>query len=204
MRHAVYRNMTHTIETAALMDDADVEAWWAPDAEVTVRLVAAIAVASMAVPSLNARFDPERGLFEPLASIDVGIAIETAEGTVVPVLCDVGHSSATELRRRLTSMRRLMEGCACAPSITLMNFGHLLPCRYAMVPIAPPQVAIVAAGEAMLQPVRREGHVAYRHRLPLSLSFDKRACSIGEAAGFLAAMKADLARPDLPLARGSI
>lgn len=194
--------MTRTIETAFLMDDADVESWWAPDADVTVRLVAAIAVACASVPCLNARFDAERQAFEPLASIDIGVAIDTAHGTMVPVLCDIAHCSATEIRRRLTSLRQTVETGACTPSITLMNFGHLLPCRYASIPVMPPQVAIVAAGEAVLQPVRHEQHIVYRHRLPLSLSFDARACGIATAAHFLAALKADLARRDLPLARG--
>ena len=56
----------------------------------------------------------------------------------------------------------------------------------------PPQVAIVGAGRIAPQAVPRRGGVAFRHSLPLSLTFDHRVVTGGEAARFLVAMIEDL------------
>lgn len=194
--------MTEIAETASLMDDADIEAWWAEDADITGRLVAAIAVACAAVPALNARYDPDRRHFEPLSTVDLGIAIETEEGVLVPVLTDVAHAPFTEIRRRLNALRTVIDYGSFHPSVTLVNFGRG-PCRYASLPVVLPQVAIVAVGRALLQPVKQDGRTIYRHQLPLTLTYDRRAAGLLVATRFLGVIKADLAQRELPLARGS-
>ncbi len=193
--------MTQMTETTSLMDDADVESWWAEDADITGRLVAAIAVACAAVPALNSRYDPDRQCFELLPSVDLGIAIETDKGVLVPVLADVVHMSITEIRRRLNALRTVIDGGSHHPSITLVNFGRG-PCRYASLPITPPQVATVAAGRIRLQPVQQGRRTTYRHSLPLTLTYDSRASGLLGATRFLDAMKADLVKRDLLLTRG--
>lgn len=193
--------MTPIRETAFLMDDADIEAWWAENADITGRLLVAIAAACVAVPAFNARYDEGHGRFEPLSAIDLGIAIETDTGVAVPVLADVGHKSITEIRRGLNALRTMIEDRTPRPSVTLVNFGRG-PCRYASLPLVPPQVAIVAAGQVLLQPARQGGRIVNRHRLPLTLTYDTRASSLLGATRFLGALKADLAKQDLPLARG--
>jgi len=193
--------MTELPQTASLMDDADIETWWAADADITARLLAAIAVATAAVPAMNARYNPERQRFEPLPTVDLGIAIENEHGVVVPVLTDARHKSLVEIRRRLNGLRTLIDHCAERPSITLVNFGRG-PCRYAMLPIVPPEVAIVAAGQVVVQPVQFGERTTYRHRLPLTLTYDTRACHLLGATRFMGALKVDLAEQDLPLSRG--
>ena len=197
-----FRVMTTVAEAAFLMDDADVSAWWSASADVTGRVVAAIAVACATVPAMNARYDAALQSFTPLPTIDLGIAIETNDGVRVPVLTDVGHTPATEIRRRLNALRVMIEEGARRPGVTLVNFGRG-PCRYAILPLEPPQVAIVATGQVSLQPVPHKSRVTYRHVLPLTLSYDTRACNLGEAVRFLGAIKSDLALPELPLSRGA-
>jgi 2-oxoisovalerate dehydrogenase E2 component (dihydrolipoyl transacylase) len=199
--HGQIRSMTDSIETASLIDDADIEPWWSQDADITGRLVAAIAMACAAVPSFNARFDVAAGRFEPLPTVDLGIVIETEAGVAVPVLADIGHASVTEIRRRLNALRTRVEAGASRPPVTLVNFGRG-PCRYASLPVVPPQVAIVAAGQVLLQPARLEGRIVERHVLPLTLTYDTRASGLTGAARFLGAIKTDLAKRDLPLTRG--
>ncbi len=191
--------MARENETATLSDDADIEAWWTAGADVTGRLVAAMAFACARIPALNSRMDPVRGRFERQCSVDIGVVVDTAQGAVVPVLCDIGHTSVVEIRRRLTELRRLAASGPCAPSISFVNFGKIAG-RYAALPVPSDQGAVVAAGQIFLRAA--EGRVAHCHVLPLSVSFDLRACGIGEAAAFLAAMKLDLAKPELPLTRG--
>jgi pyruvate dehydrogenase E2 component (dihydrolipoamide acetyltransferase) len=84
-------------------------------------------------------------------------------------------------------------------TITLSNFG-MLAGRYASPVIVPPMVAILGAGRIRREPVAikisDEEQLAIHRVLPLSLSFDHRAASGGEAARFLAAVMEDLALAD--------
>jgi pyruvate dehydrogenase E2 component (dihydrolipoamide acetyltransferase) len=64
--------------------------------------------------------------------------------------------------------------------------------RYASLALVPPQVAIVGAGRIAPRVVAIDGRAAVHRILPLSLTFDHRAVTGGEAARFLAAMIADL------------
>src|SRR5215831_4327938 len=73
-------------------------------------------------------------------------------------------------------------------TITLSNFG-MIGGRFASLVVVPPQVAIVGAGRAGLRPTVHQGEVAVRRMLPLSLTFDHRVVTGGEAARFLAALK---------------
>ena len=67
--------------------------------------------------------------------------------------------------------------------------------RYAKPVVVPPCVAIVAAGRGRHQIVPVVGGFESHRVIPLSLTFDHRACTGGEAARFLRAMLDDLARP---------
>ena len=73
-------------------------------------------------------------------------------------------------------------------TITLSNFGTLGG-RHAALVIVPPQVAILGAGRMASRAVVADGEVAARQMMPLSLTFDHRAVTGGEAARFLAAVK---------------
>ena len=77
------------------------------------------------------------------------------------------------------------------PTITPSNFGTLAGRQAALV-VVPPQVAIVGAGRIALQAVPHDNGVAFRHMLPLSITFDHRVATGGEAAHFLKAMIEDL------------
>ena len=66
--------------------------------------------------------------------------------------------------------------------------------RYASLVVVPPQVAIIGAGRIGERAVVRDGQVAVGRVLPLSLSFDHRVVTGGEAARFLVALRSDLER----------
>jgi pyruvate dehydrogenase E2 component (dihydrolipoamide acetyltransferase) len=67
--------------------------------------------------------------------------------------------------------------------------------RFASLVVVPPQVAIVGAGRAEQRVVAEAGQAVVRRILPLSLTFDHRAVTGGEAARFLAALKRHIAQP---------
>lgn len=148
--------------------------------DVTVRLVAAIAAAARAEPALNAWFDADAGR-RVHADVHVGLAVDAPHGLVVPVLRDAGRRPSADLRAevdRLAALvreRRVTPGDLAGATITLSNFGPLGG-RFATPVVTPPQVAILGAGRL------RDG------LLPLSLTYDHRAATGGEAGRFLAAI----------------
>ena len=81
-------------------------------------------------------------------------------------------------------------------TLTLSNFGTLFG-RYANPVVVPPQVAILAAGAIRDEPVAVEGAVVVHPILPLSLTFDHRVVTGGEAARFFKALVEALEQPEV-------
>jgi pyruvate dehydrogenase E2 component (dihydrolipoamide acetyltransferase) len=208
VRRAMAINMARAgaeVVPATVWDEADIESWWSPGADVTARLVRAITTACAAEPALNAWYDGRTVSRRLLTRVDLGIAVDTEDGLIVPVVRDVGRRDAAALRRDLDVRKEMARKRTIAradlqdATITLSNFGTLstlgtLAGRQAALVIVPPQVAIVGAGRIVPQAVPHQAGVAFHHMLPLSLTFDHRAVSGGEAARFLATMIEDLRR----------
>lgn len=175
-----------------LCEDADID-HWPEGTDITMRLVQAIAAACTAVPDLNAWLDGQRLIRRLQQKIDLGVAVDTEQGLFVPVLRDIGNRSVEDLRRGLNRLRADVESRTIPPAemqgatITLSNFGTLAG-RYASPVVVPPQVAIVGAGVIRPQPVAWQNQVVIHRILPLSLTFDHRAATGGEAARFMRAL----------------
>ena len=202
VRYAMARSMADArdaVAPATLTDEADIEDW-AAGTDVTVRLIHAMAAACAAEPALNAWFDGQRMARRLHTVVDLGIAMDTPDGLFVPVLRDAGRRTMAELRQDLDALRTQVTTRGIAPealrgqTITLSNFG-MLGGRHAALVVIPPQVAIVGAGRIAPQVVAVEGQPAVRRTLPLSLTFDHRAVTGGEAARFMAALMRDLRTP---------
>jgi pyruvate dehydrogenase E2 component (dihydrolipoamide acetyltransferase) len=185
---------------ATVADDADVEAWATPEADVTVRLIRAVAAGCAAAPALNAWYDGAAMSRRLHRRVDLGLAVDSADGLFAPVIRDAGGRDAAGLRREIDRLKAAVAARQLAlaelrdPSITLSNVGTLAG-RYLALVVVPPQVAILGAGRIRPRVVAAGGQAAVRRLLPLSLTFDHRAASGGEAARFLAAAIADLERP---------
>ena len=132
--------------------------------------------------------------------IDLGLAIDSPDGLFVPVLRDVGRTGPADWRRQIDAFKTGVRERSLAPAdlrnptITLSNFGTIAGQHAALV-IVPPQVAILGAGRIMERAVRGETGLGLHRMLPLSLTFDHRAITGGEAARFLRAIMADLEKP---------
>ena len=200
----VRRNMARVMADAhakvvptTLCDDADIQAW-TPGNDVTVRLVRAIVAAAKAVPALNAWFDGDALTRTLHPHVDVGIAVDTDDGLFVPALRNAHLLDARGVRESVNRLRAQVEERSLPSSeltgytISLSNFG-MFAGRYATPVIVPPCVAIVAAGRARHQITPVIGGFESHKVIPLSLTFDHRACTGGEAARFLRAMLDDLA-----------
>ncbi|ANW01747.1 dihydrolipoamide acetyltransferase family protein [Bradyrhizobium icense] len=184
------------IVPAGVTDEADIDDWRTGE-DVTIRLVRAIAVACKAEPALNAWYNSGAGERRLIERIDLGIAVDTGGGLIVPVLRNVAERDVSDLRAGLDRMRADAVARSIPPgelrgaTITLSNFG-MIGGRFASLIVVPPQVAIIGAGRITQGVVAYRGQPAVRRVLPLSLTFDHRVVTGGEAARFLVALKADL------------
>ncbi len=199
LRRTMAQTMTHARDEvchASVFDDADIDDWQ-EDQDITVRLIRAICRGIEAEPALNAHFDGATHRRRLLPTVDIGIAVDTPRGLIVPVLRDVRTDATDQWRERLSELkqaaaeRRLTPEQLSGAGITLSNFG-MLAGRYARVVVVPPAVAIVGAGGIRKDAVACNDSVTARRRLPLSLSFDHRCVTGGEACRFLAALITDL------------
>jgi len=117
------------------------------------------------------------------------------------VLRDVGSRDVKSLHDGLGRLKADVRARVVPPeelrgaTITLSNFGPLGG-RHAAMVIVPPQVAIVGAGRIEPRAVAVNGKPAVHQVLPLSVTFDHRAITGGEASTFLNALVADLETPD--------
>ena len=202
VRRAMAQNMAlaqSEVAAATVIDDADIHAW-RPDSDITMRLIRALVAGCRAQPGLNAWYESHSMARRVLAKIDVGIAVDLPEGLFVPVLRDVAGRDAADLRRGLERMRadvaarKIPAEELRGNTITLSNFG-MLGGKYAAPIVVPPTVAILGAGRIHEQVLPVAGLPAVHRVLPLSLTFDHRVVTGGEAARFLAAVIADLTLP---------
>ena len=203
VRRAMAQNMELAraeVASVTIMDDADIDSWPA-GTNTMLRLIRALVAGCRAEPSLNAWYDSEKIGRWVLNKIDVGIAVDTPDGLLVPVLRNCGERDAQDLRQALDKLiadaraRKVPPDDLRANTITLSNYGSIAG-RYASPVVLPPTVAILGAGRISKQVVVVDDKPAVRRVLPLSLTFDHRVATGGEAGRFLRAVIADLQRPD--------
>jgi len=215
------QNAQQQVAQVTLCEDADIQ-HWPPHTDTTARLCRAIASGVAAEPYFNAWFDETNMTLTLKPSVDLGIAVDSPHGLFVPVLRNVGELAPIEIRTAINKLREGIETRSTpaqtlqGATFTLSNFGSLvvnktqptlpkrLIGRYATPMVVPPCVAILGAGGARPTPVALMGEpstgideqpaysVAIHRLLPLSLSFDHRVLSGGEAERFLAACIMDL------------
>ena len=187
------------VAMCTIFDDADIEGW-TERRDFTVRLIRAIVAGAKAEPGLNALFDPAGPSKKIMEKVDLAIAVDTPEGLIVPVLRDVGSRSAQQLREALNDFKERTRSRTVTPeemrdyTFTLSNFGTMAG-RYATPLVVPPAVAILGAGKLQRDVVAGESGPEIHTRIPLSLTFDHRCITGGEACRFLGAVIADLALP---------
>lgn len=199
VRRAMAKNMekAHSeVAKVTILDDVDIHAWY-PGSDPTMRLVRAMAKACQEEPNLNAWFDGTSMTMRLIDKVDLGIAVDTPDGLFVPVLRDITQRSLEDLREGLDRLRADVKSRTIPPkemsgaTITLSNFGTLAG-RYGNPVIVPPMVAILGAGRIREEVVAYHGDITIHPMLPLSLSFDHRTITGGEAARFLKVVMDDL------------
>ena len=157
-------------------------------------------------PQSNATFDDEAGIVRHYAPVHVGIATQTDNGLIVPVVRnaqDLGlWDLAAEIARLAAAAR---DGTAkrdelSGSTITITSLGTLGGIATTPV-INHPEVAIIGPNRLVERPVVRGGAIEIRKMMNVSSSFDHRVVDGYEAARFIGEVKALLESPTLLLAR---
>lgn len=163
----------------------------------TLRLIRTMVVACRAEPAINAWYDSHAVGRRVLEQIHLGIAVDTEDGLFVPVLRDVANRDPAGFRKALEALREAVRARTIAPedlrgyTIALSNFGPFAG-RYANPLVIPPTVAILGAGRIRAAAVAVGGNTMVHRILPVSITFDHRAVTGGEATRFLGVVLDDL------------
>ncbi len=186
------------IAMVTIFDDADIVSW--PDFRlITPRLLRAIAAAARTEPALNAIYDPAKAARRVCTQVDIGIAVDIGDKLLAPVIRGVDQKTLLELRSELERLKTATRERTLVPdelrdyTISLSNFGSLAG-RYATPLVVPPTVAILGVGSVRQDVIAVGKSVEVHPRIPLSLSFDHRCITGGEACRFLAAVMKDLGK----------
>jgi pyruvate dehydrogenase E2 component (dihydrolipoamide acetyltransferase) len=159
------------------------------DLTLTVFLVKAVAMALRGHPRFNASLDHGTGELVLKRYYNIGVAVDTEQGLVVPVMRGVEGKGIRDLAAELAQLvTRAREGKATIEDLrggtfTVTNTGALGGTGATPI-INYPEVAILGVGRARQTPVVRDGGIVPRLVLPLSLAFDHRVIDGMEAARF--------------------
>ena len=181
-----------TVVPVSIFDEADVSSWISND-DITVRIIRAICDAVKHEPALNAWFDTEHSARKCFDEVHLGLAMDNADGLFVPVIHAAQAQSDKALREHINAFKTSVQDRTVpaeqlkGSTITLSNFGKFAG-RFASPIIVPPSVAILAVGRLYESVKSEQGQLSSCHVLPLSLSFDHRAVTGGEATRFLGAV----------------
>jgi pyruvate dehydrogenase E2 component (dihydrolipoamide acetyltransferase) len=137
----------------------------------------------------NSSLDEVAGEIVIKEYIHLGIAVDTDQGLMVPVIRDVDKKSLVELSKELESLatkardRKISADEMKGGTFTISNQGAIGGAHFTPI-INLPEVAILGLGRGALKPVVRDGKVEVRMMTPMALSYDHRVVDGGSAARF--------------------
>jgi pyruvate dehydrogenase E2 component (dihydrolipoamide acetyltransferase) len=163
-----------------------------PGAKLTVTsiLVKVITAAIKEFPQFNSSIDMEKNEIIYKQYFNIGIAVDTENGLLVPVIKNADKKSLKEIsielnqlaekaRTRKISPEEMQGGC-----ITITNLGGIGGTSFTPI-VNSPEVAILGVSRGEILPVYKENRLVPRLMLPLSLSYDHRIIDGADAARFL-------------------
>jgi len=218
LRKTIARNMTksmYTVPHALCMDEVDVtelvnyrekvKNLFVDDKDIKLTylpfIIKAVILALKDNPKFNGELDEEKDEYIIKKYYNIGIAVDTQEGLVVPVIKNADNSGMLKLTEesiRLSQAARekkLKLDEIRESTFTITNFGSL-GLSTGMPIINYPEVAILGVGKIQQKPIVINNDIAIRWMLPLSLSIDHRVLDGGDAGRFIASFKKYISYPD--------
>ena len=141
-------------------------------------------------PQFNASIDMEKEEIVYKQYINIGVAVDTDRGLLVPVIRDVDKKNIVELAAELTQLSKKARDKKLAPNdmeggtFTITNLGGIGGTGFSPI-VNYPEVAILGLSRSSMEPVWINNKFEPRQVLPLSLSYDHRLIDGADAARFL-------------------
>lgn len=162
-----------------------------PDVKLTLLsfFMKAVVIVLRQMPRFNASLDESGENLVLKRYFHIGVAVDTPNGLVVPVIRDVDIKGLGELAEELTLVSERARARKLSPrdmqggSMTISSLGGIGGTAFTPI-INPPEVAVLGVSRAALQPVYRDGQLQPRLMCPLSLSYDHRVIDGAAAARF--------------------
>ena len=157
---------------------------------VTAMLVRILATAVKQFPQFNASIDSERGELVFRKYVNVGVAVDTDRGLLVPVIRNADQKNITQISTEINQMaakardRKLTIEEMSGGGITISNLGGIGGTSFTPI-VNWPEVAILGVSRATTEPVWKDEAFHPRQMLPLSLSYDHRVIDGADAMRFL-------------------
>ncbi|MEW6748350.1 MAG: dihydrolipoamide acetyltransferase family protein [Candidatus Micrarchaeota archaeon] len=167
-------------------------------------IVKACAIALKEFPRFNANFDEGAGELVIRAKHNIGIAVNTPEGLMVPVIKDVDRRSIIEIAQEIEHLaakakeRKLTLDEIRGGTFSITNVGSVGG-MYSTPIINPPEIAIMGVHRIKEMPTMVGGKVKPRKIMGISLCFDHRVADGAEATEFMNTVMRHLEDPDLML-----
>nr|VFK15118.1 MAG: pyruvate dehydrogenase E2 component (dihydrolipoamide acetyltransferase) [Candidatus Kentron sp. LPFa] len=150
-----------------------------------------VSVAALKIfPTFNASLAPDGENLIIKQYYHIGIAVDTAEGLVVPVIRDVDKKGIFTLAEELAAITDKARGKRIVPTdlqggcFTISSLGAMGGTGFTPI-LNAPEVAILGVARSSIQPIYREGEFQPRRMLPLSLSYDHRVIDGVQGAKFM-------------------
>jgi pyruvate dehydrogenase E2 component (dihydrolipoamide acetyltransferase) len=153
-------------------------------------IIQAVVAALKKHPIVNSSLDETTGEIVLKQYYHIGIAVDTEQGLIVPVLRDADRKSLVELSRELaelaerTRQRKIVADELKGGTFTISNQGGIGSGSFTPI-VNTPEVAILGVGRGALKPVVHGAKIVIRMLLPLGLSYDHRVIDGGAAARFI-------------------
>ncbi|EAA8387870.1 pyruvate dehydrogenase complex dihydrolipoyllysine-residue acetyltransferase [Salmonella enterica] len=155
-----------------------------------VFIMKAVAAALEQMPRFNSSLSEDGQRLTLKKYINIGVAVDTPNGLVVPVFQDVNKKSVTELSRELTTISKkardgkLTAGEMQGGCFTISSIGGLGTTHFAPI-VNAPEVAILGVSKSAMEPVWNGKEFVPRLMMPISLSFDHRVIDGADGARFI-------------------
>lgn len=172
----------------------------APKITMTVLAMKAAVACLKAFPQFNASFDSQTGEVVHKQYYNIGVAVDTEHGLVVPVVKNVDQKSILDLSTELGELavkaraRKLDVADFKGGTFTISNLGGIGGTGFTPI-VNWPEVAILGISKSRIEPVFVDGKVEGRLLMPLSLSYDHRVINGADAARFCVKLAAVLTDP---------
>ncbi len=168
-----------------------------PKITMTAIMIKAVVGALKAFPNFNSSVDMASGELLQKKYYHIGVAVDTPNGLVVPVIRNCDQKNVLQVAAELTDIagrardRKLKTDEMQGGSFTITNLGGIGGTAFTPI-VNYPEVAILGMSRGQNQIVLEEGQITERLMLPLSLSYDHRAVNGADAARFIVKLSGSL------------